>query len=335
MVKKIGNMTMRTIQKHLIAPLAVSFVSASTLAQNTDQTVHPETWDISALTRINTKLGDDGSCQQILPNFIGTAKSDDWTFTGALQLQNLGAQNGCFEDHDTRLFLLTGTYAGLKDQGTAIDFGLFAPFTLPKSPLVKGFTPVVLDNAHQLYGGIAGIKINQALISTSDTTLIIDGMIGTKPEDFERFGPTADTVTAVGMNLKHQFNERVSIDTGARFIDFEDDINPSGSDIFMHGAIKYDGDRTDFEIYGEMTKGERSNTITSIDTDRYSLLGRATFDLAPKTQWEFAAGTINGDTGAETSLYHNFGSGFRGTVGYGHNLETQDHTARIGLIKTF
>ena len=326
--------TLSKIQKLAAAPLAATLFTANVQAQEIE-THAPDTWDVGAIARINTKLGSDGSCRQILPNLVGTAKSDDWTLRAALKVDNLEASDGCFGDHNTRLFFLNGTYKGLQDQGTTIDFGLFEPYRLAKSPLVQGFTPVILDDAHQLYGGITGIKVNQVVASNTDTTLTLDGMIGTKPDGLERFGPTADLVTAAGVNLKHNFTDRLSTKLGGRVIHFEDDVNPSGTDVFVDGTVKYHGNHADFEVYGEFTEGERSNDLVSKDTDTYSLLGRATFDMAPKTQWEIAAGAINGDPAAETSVYHDFENGFRGTVGYGYNFETDDHTARVGLVRAF
>ena len=74
--------------------------------------------------------------------------------------------------------------------------------------------------------------------------------------------------------------------------------------------------KADFELYGEMTKGNRGLT----KTDKYSVMGSMTAPLTAKTDWKFAAGLIDGDAAIETSLYQNLSSvskGLRGTVGRG------------------
>jgi len=86
-------------------------------------------------------------------------------------------------------------------------------------------------------------------------------------------------------------------------------------------------------LFGEGVNGERSNKKLTKKTNKFSFSATLTIPLTPKTQWEFAAGSVDGDMAHETNLYHKFGKNWRGTIGYGH-LDNHHH-ARIGLIKTF
>ncbi|MEM7650990.1 MAG: hypothetical protein AAF204_02765, partial [Pseudomonadota bacterium] len=290
-------------------------------------------WNLKGLTRLNTKLGTGGSCKQILPNLVVKASNKNWELSGALKIDNLEAADGCFGKHDTRLFFGKAQYKGWQDHGTTVTAGLLAPFELAKYPLINGYTPVVLDNAQQLYGGITGLRVDQIVASNAQTSLSLNGVIGTKPDSVERFGPSIEVVTSAGFMLKHKFNENLSAEFGGRVIDFEDDINPSGKDFFGYSTLTYTTPKADYELYAEMTEGQRVNAQMSQSTDRHTLLGRARFKLDPQKQWHVAAGSVDGEWAAETSFYQKFENGLSATVGLGHT--NNDNTLQIGLIKSF
>lgn len=282
--------------------------------------------DVSGLVRINTKI-TDGAVLQTLPNLIVNAKINDWVMSGALQVQNLEPQEGFGGDHDARLFFATGTYTGLQDQGTTIKTGLLAPFELTQFPLSHGFSAVSADDNYKLYGGIVGVKVAQNVYQGDDMSVVVNGGVGTKPDGLERFGPVADHVVFSGFDVMRQFGEHTSVEGGYQVISFSDD-NPLGTDHFVYGRATIDGDEMDYSFYAE-----------SVIDERYSVSASAMKSLAPKTEWEVAAG-VSENNGVlhktlETGFYQKIDSSTHVTGGVGYDFESDDPTIRIGLKHGF
>lgn len=323
-------MTLRTFYKS-VAGIALTLIPATAaLAQDAPE---QPTWDVSDIARIDTQLGENGSCKQRLPNAIINVKNSDLHVSGAVKVDNLGAANGCFGEHDARLFFLNATYKGMQDNGTTIKAGVLTPFDLTKYPLNKGFTSVVLGDNHQLYGGILGVKVDQNLISTESTTLDINAGGGTKPDWLERFGAPSDSVVFAGVSGSHKLSNNLTASGAVEYVSFD-----QGADIFGYGALKYDGENIDLNLYAETTQGERQTPAGMVKTDKYSVMGSMITPLTAQTDWQFAAGLIDGDAAIETSLYQNLSGiskGLRGTIGAGHNFDTNAQTVRVGLIHSF
>ena len=83
-----------------------------------------------------------------------------------------------------------------------------------------------------------------------------------------------------------------------------------------------------------MTNGSREFIPGApIKTDRYTVMGEMITPLSTKTDWQIAAGLVDGNTAVETSLYHQITKGLRGTIGVSHDLDANTQTVRIGLLQ--
>jgi len=290
--------------------------------------------EVDGLMRINTKLSAQ-AVEQSLPNLVVNAEKGDWKVSGAIQIENIAPAQGLFAEHDTRLFFLNATYSGLKKYGATVKVGLFAPDELTQFPLVKGFTHVVADDNYAIYGGIVGAKIDHEFPVSDKVNITVNGGIGTKPSWLERFGSPAGVVAFSGVGVKHRFSDAVSLRAGYEAVNMFDDVNPQGADYYAYGGLDIKRDDVDVGIFVEKVNGQRCVGSACTPTDKYSLTLNAMMHIKPKTDWQVAAGLTNGQGLFETSLYHAFNEGWRGTFGIGHNFETEENVVRVGLVKDF
>lgn len=320
------------IYKAAMNVVTASMLSGTMLCAAQAEDNKPEENDISVngIVRVDMAVSDQGIAQR-LPNLVMHASSDDWKLSGAIKVDNLEASKYFSGDHDARLLFLNATYKGLEDQGTTLKFGLLSPMDLTQNPLVKGFMPVSMNYA--LSGGIVGAKIDQRVFQNENTQLNINGGAGIKPEWVERFGKSADLVTFAGFDLKHKFSDILTSAVGYEYMGFSDNENPSGVDHYIYAKFAVDTDLATYELYGEKLVGERSTESFSKDMGRYSVMASGFVALSSQIDFRVAAGLQDDEPIIETGLYRKFKNGFRGTIGAGHNFETDDNTVQLGLIK--
>jgi len=292
--------------------------AASALAQDAPQA---PSWDVSGIARIDTQISDNGTCKQRLPNLIVNAKRDNWKLSGAIKVDNLEAADGCFGKHDARPFFATATYTGLQNHGITLKGGMFTPFEFSSYSLKNAATHVLLNDAQQLDGGIVGFKIDKNILKTNTTSITLNGGIGTKPDWTERFGASSNTVIVGGTNATHAFSDALKISGKYSYIKRD-----QGENHFASGRLQHKGKRVDFGLYAETTQ-------SNFSPDKFSIMGDMVTPLTAKTDWQFAAGLIDGDKAIETSLYQQITKDLRATIGVGHNIDKDAQTVRIGLLQ--
>ena len=155
----------------------------------------------------------------------------------------------------------------------------------------------------------------------------------------ERFGNSADLVVFGGANITHKFSDTLSLSGGYEAINFSDNTNPQRTDHFAYARVKINTDPVDFDIYGEIVRGERCLGSICVDKNRYSISASAMIPLTPQTSWEVATGLSKkgqkNQKTIETSLYHNFTKDFSATAGFGHDFESNDNIGRFGISYDF
>ena len=124
------------LKSFALSGVALTSFATSAFAQDAPQA---PTWNTGGIARINTQLGENGSCKQLLPNLIVNTKNKDWHLSGAMKIDNLQAADGCFGKHDMRLFFATATYKGRQDRGTTIKAGVLAPIRTHRIPAQQRF----------------------------------------------------------------------------------------------------------------------------------------------------------------------------------------------------
>ncbi len=293
---------------------------------------------VSGLFRANTQITKE-SVRHKLPNAIVKLGDENLTASVAVKIDNLKPQDGFVHgEHDARLFWANVQYEGLKQPyGTSFKLGLLEPYDLSKAPLTQGFTHTLLDDAHILYGGIVAAKINQDINLGKNTDVSLNGGIGHKPDDwFERFGPKSDHVSFAGMNIKHKHDVH-AIEAGYEYIQFRDDKNPSGADHFVYAKMQSQlTDKLAFNTYAEGVNGKRCKESKCKNTDRFSLSGSLTTQLSPSSDWEIAAGSIDGDFATETNAYYQLkDNNLKLTAGIGHNFDEDETALRLGALMPF
>ncbi len=316
--------------------MASALATSPVIAQETEtapvEAQETNNLDISGIVRMNTIFDSDGVSQK-LPNLIVNLDSGDLRVSGAIKLDNV--DGNLLGNQDARLFFLNVRYTGLSDEtGTTFTAGVLPPFALTRYPLTRGFTGVAVDDQYALRGGILAVKVDQVAYSDENTNITLNGGIGTKPDWLERFGSSADRVLFAGADISQEFGD-VTLNAGVEVIDFQDDTNPSGTDYYGYAELVTNSGDTEFRLYAEGVTGERCVNNICNPTDRYSLTASAITPLSTQTDWQVAAGLVNGEPVAETSVFHNFGDGWRGTAGVGHNFSTDNTSARVGLIHQF
>ena len=94
-------------------------------------------------------------------------------------------------------------------------------------------------------------------------------------------------------------------------------------------------DQTSIDLYAENVNGQRCSDVVCKDTDKYSLTMSIIHKISASADWQTAIGSANGDKIFETSLYKQGSENARWTIGVGHNFDSGQSTARIGVLADF
>jgi len=95
-----------------------------------------------------------------------------------------------------------------------------------------------------------------------------------------------------------------------------------GENHFASGRLQHKAKRADFGLYAETTQ-------SNFSPDKFSIMGDMVTPLTAKTDWQFAAGLIDGDKAIETSLYQQITKNLRAAAGVGHNFDNGANVVRI------